>query len=316
MTITICIPIKNPDKKLIKALKGIELQKQKKLDVILINSGKKLNLQNFKFKNFLLREIFIKPYDFGHGKTRNLVLKYSSAEYFIFLTQDSIPANSLWLDNLIRPMKKNKSIVGSFSRHIAHPGHPNFIAAELENHFKYHKNFGNLRYILNKKFYLKNESHRQNLHFFSNNSSCIRASYFRKHPFPEVEFSEDQIWAKFAIEKKKKIFFSYESVVYHSHYFKGIEIFKRSVDESIALKKVFNYKIIKNIFHFLKHLFFLSSQRIKNNRKNKTYVPISKYLLIINIVYETLGLFVGSMLSTNSKVLRYISRDIDIKNAK
>lgn len=316
MSITICIPVKNPDEKLINSLKIIDLQKQKVLDVILINSGKKIDLQNLKFKNFLLKEILINQSDFGHGRTRNLVLKYSAAEYFIFLTQDAIPTNNLWLDKLISPMKNDKNIVGSFSRHIAHPGHPNFIAVELENHFEFHKNFGYLRCILNKEFYLKNEKYRQNLHFFSNNSSCIRASYFRKYPFPEVEFSEDQIWAKFAVERKKKIFFAYDSVVYHSHYFTGIEMFKRSVDESRAFKKIFNYKIIKNFLHLLKHVFFLSSQRIINNRKNKIYISISNYLLLTNIIYEAFGLFIGSVLSSNSKIFKYLSRDMGIKNAK
>ena len=316
MTISICIPIKNPDSKLVDILESIDQQTLSAQDVILFNSGKKFNIQKFNFKNFSIKEIIIKPQDFGHGKTRNLLLKYSSAEYLIFLTQDAVPANNLWLDKLINPMKNDKNIVGSFSRHAAHPGHPNFIAIELENHFIYHKNFGSIRCILNEEFYLKNEQFRQSLHFFSNNSSCIRASYFRKYPFPEVEFSEDQIWAKFALERKKKIFFAYDSLVYHSHYFSGIEVFKRSVDESRALKKIFNYKIIKNFPHLIKHLFFLYTQRIANNKKNKIYVSISKYLLITTIIYEVFGLFIGSKLSTTTKILNHLSRVRIIKNAK
>ena len=39
--------------------------------------------------------------DFGHGRTRNLGVELSRGEYVAFITQDAIPANRMWLMNLI-----------------------------------------------------------------------------------------------------------------------------------------------------------------------------------------------------------------------
>ena len=317
MFISICIPIKNPDHSFYKLLDSLDQQKIDLIfEVILINSGKELKYNLQKYNNFKIKIFEINPNEFGHGRSRNLITKFSQADFYVFMTQDAIPVNDIWLINLVKPFLKDKDIVGSFSKHIAHIGHPNYISFHLNSHFENLMTVPNPRFIADSKRFADDLSYRQSLHFFSNNSSCVRASYFKNNPFPDVEFSEDQVWAMKALENKKMIYFSFDSLIFHSHFFKGIELFKRSVDESRALKKIFNYKILNGITHLAKHFIYVFLIRLKNNRYESNYIAISKINLFSIVFLESLGYWIGSTIPVKSKLLDYLSRDKGIKFGK
>ena len=48
--------------------------------------------------------------------------------------------------------------------------------------------------------YEREEGYRHYLAFFSDNNSCIRRDIFEKYPYEDVNFAEDQIWARKMIE--------------------------------------------------------------------------------------------------------------------
>ena len=52
-----------------------------------------------------------------------------------FLTQDAIPADEHWLDNLVSALESQPAAAGAFGRHIAHDGASPLIRDELECHF-------------------------------------------------------------------------------------------------------------------------------------------------------------------------------------
>ena len=54
-------------------------------------------------------------------------------------------------------------------------------------------------------------------YFFSNVSSVLRRSVWQQFPFPEVEFAEDQLWAKGVLEAGYQTAYRADSLVYHSH---------------------------------------------------------------------------------------------------
>ena len=54
-------------------------------------------------------------------------------------------------------------------------------------------------------------------YFFSNVSSVLRRSVWQQFPFPEVEFAEDQLWARRVLEAGYQTAYRADSLVYHSH---------------------------------------------------------------------------------------------------
>ena len=73
--------------------------------------------------------------DFGHGRTRNLGVELARGQYVAFITQDAIPANRMWLMNLIAPLQNDPNVAGVFGCHIAHSNHGQLTAHDLDQHF-------------------------------------------------------------------------------------------------------------------------------------------------------------------------------------
>ena len=73
--------------------------------------------------------------------------------------------------------------------------------------------------------------------FFANVSSVIRHDIWRQVPLPEVEFGEDQRWAKRVLEAGYKTAYCADSVVYHSHSYGPWANFRRHFDHVAALHR-------------------------------------------------------------------------------
>jgi hypothetical protein len=74
--------------------------------------------------------------EFGHGRTRNLGVSLARGEFVAFITQDAIPANKMWLMNLIAPLQADRKVAGVFGCHIAHEGHNPLTSYDLDQHFQ------------------------------------------------------------------------------------------------------------------------------------------------------------------------------------
>lgn len=66
----------------------------------------------------MVKFIQINDGEFDHGGTRNRAAKEASGDILIFMTQDALPENKLFIEELIKPLGKN-NIVASYGRQIA-----------------------------------------------------------------------------------------------------------------------------------------------------------------------------------------------------
>ena len=103
--------------------------------------------------------------DFQHGGSRNKAISVAKGEIICLLTQDAIPRDDMWLQELINPFFEEQDIVGTFGRHKPHQHHPRLLSKNLKHHFDYMSSM-RIRKIDDLDFYQKNEQHRQFLHFF------------------------------------------------------------------------------------------------------------------------------------------------------
>ncbi len=175
--------------------------------------------------------IQIPPQEFGHGTTRNLAARHAQGDYLVFLTQDATPANADWLGNLLAPLQADPSIAGAYSRHLPRPDcHPMEWRRIVEDELS-----GRVKSCLNSRTAPGYAQNPAALYFFSNVSSVLRRRVWQQHPFPEVEFGEDQRWAQRVLEAGYTTAYCADSVVYHSHRYGPWPNFRRHFDHAQAL---------------------------------------------------------------------------------
>lgn len=185
---------------------------------------------------------------FQHGATRNLGVKLSNAEYVAFLTQDAFPAGNYWLYDIVSCLEAHPAAAGVFGRHIAYEEATDFTKRDLLQHFEGFDQFP-VELSLQTDFEkLKrgDQGWQQVLHYYSDNNSCFRRSVWEKHPYPEVAYGEDQLWADMIIKAGYSKVYSKAALVYHSHDYNYQETFKRAKTEAEFFLACFGYKMVTN----------------------------------------------------------------------
>jgi rhamnosyltransferase len=178
--------------------------------------------------------------DFNHGETRNLAAREAQpdAEYLVYLSQDAVPADDLWLANLIQPLEEDSMVAGGFSRHLPPPGTSPSLARQLTRFWQ----TGSAERLVKEMPEDENFFARDRVYYaaFSNTSSAIRRSVWEQIPFRELEFAEDADWADRVIKAGYKIVFEPDSKVLHAHDYSIIEQFRQNVDHTDAMVRLFD----------------------------------------------------------------------------
>jgi glycosyltransferase involved in cell wall biosynthesis len=183
--------------------------------------------------------------DFQHGRSRNLAIALSRGKYVALLTQDALPADENWLSNIIQPLRERDEIVAVFGRHIAHHNHSHLTAKALEQHFHGFKETSSIHNISNslEKYWAPEPTYRQFMHFYSDNNSCIKKDFWERHPYPDVEYGEDQLLAEWIAQSQSTKAYAHDAVVMHSHQYTYQEEHQRCKTEAFFFAKYFGYDL-------------------------------------------------------------------------
>ena len=250
MEISIIILAKNEGSNIKACLDAIFRQKiDYSYEVILIDSGSKDSTIDIA-KNYNVRIHEIPPREFRHGKTRNLGGELAKGKYLVYLTADALPADENWLLGLINAIREVDDAAASYSRHIPKEG-----TSPME------------RWDINKVNPMRKEVKRlthpvsriemRRLISFQDISSCIKKEAWEKIKFNEdIIMSEDQDWAKRALQAGYSVVYEPASVVMHSHNYTPKEIFKRSFDEAWSTSQILGWPIFPNPFRELAVFFY------------------------------------------------------------
>ena len=234
-SISVLLVTKNGERYLAETLQRVQGQQGRfrLAEIIAVDSGSRDRTLAI-LESHPVRVLRIPPQDFGHGKTRNLAASYARGDHLVFLTQDATPANADWLAALLAPLLADPSIAGAYSRHLPRSHcHPmewrRIVEDELSGRAESCLNSSDAPdYADNPAFFC----------FFSNVSSVLRRSVWRQFPFPEVEFAEDQLWARRVLEAGYQTVYRADSLVYHSHGYGPWPNFRRHFDHARALGDV------------------------------------------------------------------------------
>lgn len=183
--------------------------------------------------------------EFQHGRTRNLGASLGTSPYIAFLTQDAVPATKYWANDICRMMEHYETAAGLFGRHLPYPEHSGFVRDDITKHFEGMLDFPLLlsKNTDEERWANVDLGWRQLLHYYSDNNSCMRRSVWEKIPYPNVDFGEDQIWAKSIIEAGYAKIYAPTATVFHSHDFGPEETYKRSEIESRFFYEFFGYEM-------------------------------------------------------------------------
>lgn len=246
MDATIVIPTKNGGKLLDEVLTEIDNQKtQYSYEIVCVDSGSTDNTINIIKKHKCILKQIPKE-EFGHGKTRNLGASLGTGEFIIFITQDAKPYDENWIENFINGMKQNSEVVGAFGKHYPYPDCNILDKRDLYYHFLGFGDKNTVYYLDDEKRYRNDEGYRHFLAFYSDNNSCMRRTIWEKHPYDDVNFAEDQIWARKMIELGYKKMYCPNAAVYHSHNYPLKEYKKRYFDEYKGLYQLHKFIMVKS----------------------------------------------------------------------
>jgi len=240
MVVTVALLIKNGEDYLSSLLVSIKGQESEATVCILaIDSGSTDDSLEI-LRRESVRVIEIPPEQFNHGETRNLAAQEASSEskYIVFLSQDALPADEHWLQNLIQPMEDDPTVAGTFSRHIPRQDTSPSLVRQLTTMWQ---TGGTERLV--KAMPDKPEVYERDKFFyiyFSNTSSAIRREVWEQIPFRRLDFAEDADWADRILRAGYKLVFEPSSIVLHSHDYDIIEQFRQNVDHTEAMVALFD----------------------------------------------------------------------------
>jgi len=299
---TIIIPTKNGMERLPEVLQAVLNQKVPwSYNVIAIDSGSSDGTIEF-LKTQKITLIEIKAEEFGHGKTRNQAIAATTAQYVVLITQDAVPVGDHWLQSLVSALECSPETAGAFGRHIAHENADPFTTRDLKSHFDFFKAQPR---VVSKQTdvirYSNDKAWVQMLHFFSDNNAILRRSVWERIPYPDVDFAEDQLWAKLIIDAGYSKAYVDEAIVSHSHDFSIWEKLQRCFDEAHSFQKSFGYSLVPNMTSIPSKIIAHVKRDINDLRSGAVRVASPSQIIIQ--VGMNFALVFGHYLGSNSSQL-------------
>ncbi|UGB24886.1 glycosyltransferase [Methylorubrum sp. B1-46] len=225
MKATVFIPTYNAGPEFERVLEAVTTQVTDfKFDVLLIDSGSSDDTTSLaaRYQHKNVRVEKIDKTEFQHGRTRNLGIERSAGQFVAVITQDACPSDRFWLSQLISGFDYGPRVAGVIGRHEAYPEHDPFTRRDIRDMFD---NLAVLPKVLDREvglpsyIYPGSRDWGMLMRFYSDNNSAISREVWKRHPYPEVEWGEDQLWAEEILRLGYQKAYVDSAVVYHSHSF-------------------------------------------------------------------------------------------------
>ncbi len=246
-------------------------------EVILVDSGSTDETLELAARWPAIRRYDVAPAEFGHGRTRNVAARQARGEFLLFLVQDAVPARPDLIELLLAPLAGDPAVAATFARQQARAG-----ANPVERFYQAstYPETKQVREPAPPSVPGSGGGLRIGEIFFSNVCSAIRRRVWQAIPFDEtLIMSEDQLWARRALEAGHRIVYEPAAVVEHSHDYRLGELFRRNFDSGWSLRGVVTDSPLQMARYELAHL--AAGMRALTRRGEARWVP---YLLLYEAV--------------------------------
>ena len=202
------------------------------------------------------RVIEIAPGEFGHGRTRNMLMRESSGAHVAFLSQDAEPADERWLEGLLGGFELDAQVALVYGPYVARPQAPARVHSELRRWFGSLAPAGEP--VVERLQPGEREHARELLvgrrGFFSDANACVAKRAWELVPFREIDYAEDRALAlDMLIAGYAKAYVPAAGVL-HSHSYSPAQQLRRSFDEGRALREVYGWREAAGPRHALRRL--------------------------------------------------------------
>jgi glycosyltransferase involved in cell wall biosynthesis len=187
--------------------------------------------------------IQIRPEEFSHGATRNLLMERSSGERVAFLTQDSVPAGERWLAELLAGFDLADDVALTFGPYRPRPEASVMVARELTEWFQSFSSDGEPR--LDRLAPWERDIAPIELlgprGFFTDANGCVVRAAWQSIPFRPVPYAEDHVLAHDMLRAGYAKAYLPRAAVIHSHDYSAWDWLRRSFDEYRALSEIYGF---------------------------------------------------------------------------
>lgn len=230
LKIDVIIPTYKPGKEFYKLLDSLQKQKLPVNKIIIMNTEKKYLYEltagkglEESYPNVEVHHISLNEFD--HGATRHAGVQFSSAEIFICMTQDAMPADELLTEQLVHNL--SETVASAYARQL-----PSQESNELERCSRY------FNYPDSSVVKTKDDLNRLGVktYFCSNVCAAYRRDVYDKLGgfIQRTIFNEDMIYAAAVIKAGYAISYEAEARVIHSHNYNNIQQLRRNFDLGIS----------------------------------------------------------------------------------
>ena len=292
MEIDVIIPLYKPGKELFTLLDKLGSQSVPVHQVILLNTEEKYFEQLIYGIRFLETYQNVKVYhvskrEFDHGGTRRMGVKKSSADVFVMMTQDAMPADRELLAELLKALEQDENIAAAYARQL-----PNENCRIVE---RYTRSF-NYPDESRKKGKADIEEMGIKTFFCSDVCAAYRVDLFHKLGGFEspVIFNEDMFFAAKAVFAGYYVKYEAEAKVIHSHNYTVRQQFHRNFD--LAVSQTMHPEIFEQISS--------EAEGMKLVKSTMKYLcSIGKPYLIFELGIQCVGKYAGYRLGKRYKKL-------------
>jgi rhamnosyltransferase len=221
--VDVLIPVYEPDESFEKLLKMLSNQTVRPEKIILMVTEGSHEVALDEQNDSKIEIHRLQKTEFDHAGTRNAAVSFSDAELVLFMTQDAVPEDVHFIEELVEGMEQDEKIAVSYARQLAKKD-----TKPIER--------------LIRRFNYPEESRMKSLedlealgiktYFCSDVAAVYRREIFTElggFETPAV-FNEDMVFAAKAVKAGYKVYYNAEARVVHAHNLKLMEQFRRNFD--------------------------------------------------------------------------------------
>lgn len=228
-TVSVIIPTLNAGKELDKLLCILEEQTYPIKEIYVVDSESTDETVSICRKSKNVKLVTIKRNDFDHGRTRDMVLRQTTGEVVVFITQDCLPANNSFVEELIRPLEKSNVAV-STGRQL-----PKANATEIERLIRL------FNYPIESGTRSIDDIPKLGIKTFFCSDVCAaykRGVYIELGGFDyPVKTNEDMFFAAKAINAGYQVYYASKAEVFHSHNFSLKQQYRRNYLQGYEIER-------------------------------------------------------------------------------
>ena len=229
--ISVVIPVRNAGQDLARCLDGIARQRiAEDIETVVVDSGSTDRSPDLARRcGAVVHEI--EPAQFGHGRTRNLGVRFAQGDLIVFTSQDAVADHDRWLELLASAARSSSDVAGAYGRQVPHAdARPpeEFFLDFVYGPFPRVQRLGGGAELTYEKT------------LFSNVNAAIPRRLLERFPFREdLTMSEDQEWSRRVLQAGFTLVYEPRAAVRHSHAYTIGSAFRRFFDSGLSAEHAY-----------------------------------------------------------------------------